>query len=174
MPHHLRRGDPFDFRDRLLQRLSHMREDLTDALRRVKVWWRYLCHGSLLSEQHVPLSSIVVDHNGPVRTAPVRGALHDCAQHPSLRRALRADARLIQSLGQCGWYLCVGREHLDPLAPWAQERPARHSSGPAVRSLGWMLVVVDVRLTGVMLILFLAAVVMAVGERSVIMLMRVP
>jgi hypothetical protein len=37
-----------------------------------------------------------------------------------------------------------------------------------------MLVIVDMRLAGVMLILFLAAVVMAVGERTMIVLVRVP
>jgi hypothetical protein len=37
-----------------------------------------------------------------------------------------------------------------------------------------MVVVVDMRFTGVMLVLFLAAVVMAVGEGAVIMLVRVP
>jgi hypothetical protein len=37
-----------------------------------------------------------------------------------------------------------------------------------------MVVVVNVRLAGVMLVFFLAAVVMAVGERAVIVLVRVP
>ena len=60
------------------------------------------------------------------------------------------------------------------VAPWAAARDAPHGSGPDVRSLGRMLVVVDVRLAGVMLFLFLAAVVMAVGERAVIVLVRVP
>jgi hypothetical protein len=45
---------------------------------------------------------------------------------------------------------------------------------PALRSLCRMVVVVNVRLAGVMLVLFLTGVVMAVGEGAVIVLVRVP